>query len=325
MLSFAYDERSGRGVLVSTSFCGWRPSTPLVAGIRQYARFGNFFDIPQAQLALGRTLAQHGDDGLTRATGNEAQGLALMLLGRPAVALAHLDWATALLRSGEALLQQAEWRVLLTPLGLGTPATAQLDDARSRLVKLAAGAPAARAAWSLAVAAIENGDSTQAARWTGEVAAGTAADSNAVPLHRLLLALAAAHAGHADSAVALATPLLSYNPRGVGADPFARALLHLKLGDWLAGLGDARGAERVWLWAEAWDVIGWPEREVQAGEVDVAVSAVARLRRGRLALERGRSTVACKHLTRVRELWARAEPSLARARTVTDSLTRGCP
>jgi hypothetical protein len=59
--------------------------------------------------------------------------------------------------------------------------------------------------------------------------------------------------------------------------------------------------------------------------VDVVVGAVARLRRGRLALERGDSAVACKHLTRVRELWARAEPVQAPARAVADSLAGGCP
>ena len=57
LLSFAYDERfRPRRARLDEFLLGWRPSTPLVAGIRQYARFGNFFDIPQAQLALGRTL-----------------------------------------------------------------------------------------------------------------------------------------------------------------------------------------------------------------------------------------------------------------------------
>src|SRR5262249_55230291 len=159
----------------------------------------------------------------------------------------------------------------------------QLAEARERLVG-ATDRGRVRAAWSLGVEAIERGDSVEAERWARELGAFLATDPNARPLQQLLQALVIARAGRPDSAATLALPLLQYNPRGLGGDPFARALLHLKLGDWLAARGDAAGAERAWLWTEAWDVSGWPEREIQAGEVDVAVSAVARLRRGRLAL-----------------------------------------
>jgi tetratricopeptide (TPR) repeat protein len=326
LLSFAYDERFVPWrARVKELFLGWQPDSTFLGGIRQYARFGNFFDIPRAQLILGRTLVRHGREGATRATGHEAQGLALMLLGRPAAALRQLDSAAALFGTPESELQRAQWRMLMTPLGLGAPPNSELEAARSRLATLAEGPSGARAAWTLAVAAIHDGDSAESARWANRVADDTAADDGGRDLHRLLLALAAAKRGSPDSATALGMPLLRYNGRGVGADPFARALLHLELGDWLARLGNRRAAERVWLWTEAWDVTGWAEREAQAGEVDVAVGAVARLRRGRLALERGDSGVACKHLERVRELWGQAEPSLAPARTLTDSLARGCP
>jgi tetratricopeptide (TPR) repeat protein len=324
LLGFAYDERFVPWrARVKELFLGWWPDSSFLAGIRQYARFGNFFDIPRAQLVLGRTLVRESRDGATRATGHEAQGLASMLLGRPAAALAQLDSAAALLATPEAELQRAQWRMLMAPLGLGAPPNSEVEAARGRLATLAEEASGSRAAWTLAVAGIHNGDSSEIAHWTTRVAGDTGA-SDARDLHRLLLALSAGKRGALDSARTLAMPLLRYNARGVGADPFARALLHLELGSWLARVGDSRAAERVWLWTEAWDVRGWAEREAQAGEVDVAVGALARLRRGRLALEQGDSAVACKHLQRVRELWAQAEPALAPSRALADSLADGC-
>jgi len=324
LLGFAYDERFRPWrAWLSELWLGWRPDSTLLRGIRQYARFGNFFDIPRAQLMLGRTLVASGRDVATRATGHQAQGLALMLFGRSGAALAQLDSAAELFHTAEAELQRAQWRVFLLPLGLGQPSPAELQTARRRLAALADGPSGARAAWSLAAEAIHQGASPEAERWTARVARDTA-DEGARALHRLLLAMGAGRRGLPDTAIALVTPLLRYDPRGVGADPFARALLHLQLGDWLARTRDAGGAERAWVWAEAWDAIGWPQQEVQAGEVDVALSAVARLRRGRLALERGDSAVGCKHLKRVGEIWTGAEPAMAGVRALTDSLARGC-
>jgi len=324
LLRFAFDERFRPWrARLDERWLAWRPSRDLLAGIRQYARFGNFFDIPRAQEMLGRTLTENSREGAFRATGYVAEGLAFMLTGRPNAGLARLDSGTALLQTEESRIQQAEWRLLLEPLGLGRPRSNQLAEARERLVG-ATDHGRARAAWSLGVEAIERGDSVEAERWARELGAFLATDPNARPLHQLLQALVIARAGRPDSAATLALRLLQYNPRGLGGDPFARALLHLKLGDWLAARGDAAGAERAWLWTEAWDVIGWPEREIQAGEVDVAVSAVARLRRGLLALSQGRAGAGCVHLKRVRELWAQAEPELDQARSALDSLARSC-
>jgi hypothetical protein len=320
LLQFAYDERfSPLRAWRDELLLRWQLGRGSLAGVRQYARFGNFFDIPRAQVVLGRLLAKDGGDGAARATGHVAEGLAFMLTGRPAAGLAELDSATTLLRTGEAQLQQAEWRVLLPSLELGQVTPLDLADARHRLMGVS-GPGRARALWSLGLEAIERGDSIEAASWADQLSAAAAADSMALPLHQLLQAVAIARAGYPDSAAALALPLLKYNPRGLGGDPFARAVVHLKLGDWLARRGDAASAEGVWLWTEGWDVIGWPEEEVQAGEVDITVSAVARLRRGRLALTHGDPGAACVHLARVRELWADA----TRARTLADSLARGC-
>ena len=264
----------------------------------------------------------HGAGRPTVATGHEAQGLALLLLGRPAAALAQLDSSTAALGTPEAGLQLAQWPVLLSSLDLGDPSPARLTNARARLAGMADGPGGARAAWSLGIEALHRRDSADAARWTARVARDTA-EPAARSLHRLLLALTAAERGLLDSAVVLATPLLRYDLHGLGDDPFARAVLHLELGSWLARRGDAAAAERIWLWTDAWDVEDWPEGAAQAGEVDAAVGAVARLRRGRLALERGDTSRGCRLLERVRELWSGAEPGLP-AHGLADSLARAC-
>lgn len=324
LLSFAYDERfvRWRGRL-GELYLGWQPDSALLEALRHYARMGNFFDIPEAQVFLGRTLVARGSNSGTVATGHQAQGLALLLLGRPGAALAQLDSAGDRLGTPEARLQLAQWPVLLAPLGLGTPSPARLDRARARLAAQADSAGGTRAAWTLAVGADHRGDAPEAERWAARVARDTATDSAARSLHALLRALSAGRRGRGDSAVALAAALLRYDPRGIGGDPFARALLHLELGTWLTLRGDTAAARRVWLWTDAWDVEDWPQREAQAGEVDVAVGAVARLRRSRLALEQHDSPAGCPLLHRVRELWSGAEPGLA-ARGLADSLAGAC-
>jgi tetratricopeptide (TPR) repeat protein len=324
LLAFAYDERfvGWRGRL-GELYLGWRPDSALLEGVRLYARMANFFDIPNAQVFLGRTLVAHALTGGAVATGHQAQGLGLLLLGRPGAALAHLDSAADRLRTAEARLQLAQWPVLLAPLGLGAAPPARLEAARARLAALADSTGGLRAAWALAAAAGNRGDQLEAERWTARVARDSAADADARSLHLLLRALAAGQRGRSDSAVALATPLLRYDPRGLGGDPFARALLHLQLGTWLTLQGDTAAARRVWLWTDAWDVEDWPQGEAQAGEVDAAVGAVARLRRAGLALAHDEVPTGCGLLRRVRELWSRAEPGLG-ARTVADSLARAC-
>ena len=325
LLQFAYNERfvPWRGRLGEV-WLGWRPDSALLDGIRLYARMGDFFDIPNAQAALGRTLVTRGRNPTTAASGHQAQGLAFLLLGRPAAALAQFDSAAPLLHTPEADLQLAQWPALLPALGLGAPSPDRFEAGRTRLAALAGNPGGARAAWTLAIEAEQRGDSATAARWAERVAGDTAGDSAARPLHQLLRAFAAAGRERPDSAIALATPLLRYDVRGLGGDPFARAVLHLELGSWLARRGDSAGAERIWLWTDAWDVEDWPQGEAQAGEVDAAVGAAARLRRGQLALAQRRKESGCRLVSRVRELWSGAEPTLA-ARGLADSLARGCP
>ena len=108
--------------------------------------------------------------------------------------------------------------------------------------------------------------------------------------------------------------MLRIDASGLVRDPFARAVLYLHRGDWLLALGDSTAAQRAWLWSDAWDVEGWPQGGAQAGEVDAALSALARLRRAGLALARGPDDEACRLVSRVRELWADAELALAAPR-----------
>jgi predicted negative regulator of RcsB-dependent stress response len=130
--------------------------------------------------------------------------------------------------------------------------------------------------------------------------------------------------GRPDSALARTAPLLRADATGLVRDPFARAILYLRRGEWLLATGDTAGAARAWLWSDAWDVEGWPQGGAQAGEVDAALAAVARLRRAGLALAGGRDDAACRLVERVGELWADAEPALATLRARADSHQKVC-
>src|SRR5581483_5455363 len=325
LLRYAYDERfvpwrAG----IERRLLGWRPDSAMLAGILDYARFGTFFDIPDAQRALGRVLVRSGRSPAMRASGHQAQGLALILLGRTAAAIAQLDSAADIIATPEAELQQAEWRGLLAALGVPAPESL-LAAGRARLARLADGPLGARAAWALATAALSRGDTAEGRVWEGRLARAAGSDSAGRPLARLAAALDAAARGALDSALALSASLVSEERHGLGGDPFARAVLRLHRGSWLARRGDLAGAERTWLWTDAWDVEDWPRMETQAGEVDVALSAIVRVRRARLALARGQSAVACGYLRRVGELWARADPVYAPLRLEAARLAAGCP
>jgi hypothetical protein len=90
---------------------------------------------------------------------------------------------------------------------------------------------------------------------------------------------------------------------------------------WLDGLT----ADRTLLWVEAWDIHEWPQREAQPGEVDVAVGAVARLRRAALAAAAGRFELAHDLASRVDQLWADAEPPYGGPRETARALARRRP
>jgi tetratricopeptide (TPR) repeat protein len=141
----------------------------------------------------------------------------------------------------------------------------------------------------------------------------------------LAAGLAAAQTGDFRGALAQTDSLLQHDAAWLAEAPFARALLYLRRGEWLAAAGDRAGADRAWTWYEQSDVEGWPQRAAQAGEVDVVVGVYARLRRAELAVQRGDRAAACALGERVRELWADAEPAYAALLRRAEAVTTGCP
>ena len=305
---------------IALSFLDWRADSAAAVRLSQYTRLGLVFDVPEAQRRVGRILVRRSRDPAVQANGHEAQGLALMAQGRPTQAIVQFDSAAALFGTPDADLERAEWRLLPAALGLPASDTAARKWARRMLVAATDGPAAARAAWALAVDAEAVGDSEDFTRWRDRLSAVTPDSSVSHRLGRLLDALHRARAGDRAGALAITDSLLSYDGASLTLEPFARALLYLRRGEWLAAQGMPERADRAWQWYEGWDIDGWARRGAQSGEVDAVVSVLARLRRAELAARRGDVATACDFTTRVRELWSQAEPSyqalLGRARTV---------
>jgi hypothetical protein len=126
-------------------------------------------------------------------------------------------------------------------------------------------------------------------------------------------------------ALAATAPLLRFDSPRPGQDIFTRSLLHLSRARWFEAAGDLEGARQEILWYENSDTFRFPVREAQKMEVDAVASVAARVTRARLLLDTGDHEVACRMLTRVRELWGKADTSLSAARAQADSLYReGC-
>lgn len=291
------------------------------------ARGGLTFDVPESEVEFGSMLvAAAPGRPLARADGHEAQGLGLVALGRMSAALAQFDSAAALFQTAKARLQAAQWRALTPALGLpGVPE----EEARRGRAALAGmvglDTIGIRAAWSLSVAAYHRGDLAEARRWRSRVTEA-ADDTAGARLSRLLAALDASARGDVRVALGssaallghdhLGEPLLPSPTPGLG-DPFARALFHLRRGEWLAAQGDEEAADAEWQWYENQDLVGWPSQETQPGgvdeaqpgEVDMALGTYARWRLGVTAVEGGWKAAAgvCRGLERALELWSDAD------------------
>jgi tetratricopeptide (TPR) repeat protein/tRNA A-37 threonylcarbamoyl transferase component Bud32 len=279
--------------------------SPFVLGLA--ARGALSFDMPVVQAALGARLA--GLSSAPRAlhgSGEIAQGVALMAMGRPARALPHFDAAIRLLPArDEARLQAAEWRVVPSALGLpGIPA-GDLERGRRELVLMSDdSALGYRAAWALAFEALRRGDTSAAAPWIQRVVSRS--DSTG-PLALHLRAMLQSAAGRFHDALELSRPALAYDSAGRAGDPFFRSVLHLQRGEWYAAAGQTRAADAAWLWYENLDAVGWPSTVAQACEVDWALGTYARWRRARLADSSGVRNEACRGMTDVVGLWAEAD------------------
>jgi hypothetical protein len=232
-----------------------------------------------------------------------------MALGRPAEALAAFDSAAALFPDpDEALLQAAEWRVVPAALGYPGVPPEDLSQGREALARRASAPGGTRAAWALALDAYGRRDPAELDRWRAVLMRH---DSVSGSLDTLAAALAASLAGDAPRALALSAPVLAHDSAGRAFEPFLRAALHLVRGEWFAELGRSADADRSWLWYENTDVVGWPDAEAQAAEVDWALASWARLRRASLAASGGRSAEACARLREALAAWTRPEAPIA--------------
>jgi tetratricopeptide (TPR) repeat protein len=286
------------------------------------ARGALSFDLPEAQAALGAALAAAAPSVEQRASGHVARGVALVALGRPAAAQVSFDSAAALFPEPlEARLQAAAWRVIPPALGAVGWSAGDRERGRTALREMS-GDPAVglRAAWALALDAHARGDSAETRRWSGTVKAW-----NDRPIALTWAGIEAAARGDWGTALARTSPVLAYDSAGHAPDPFLRAVLHLKRGEWLQRAGRAGEADRSWLWYENLDLRSWPAAEAQPAEVDWALATHARALRARSALERGDRAQGCALARRVVEVWAAAEPAAAAERDALAALARGCP
>ena len=297
--------------------------SPDVLGLA--ARGALSFDMPLVQAALGAQLSElPGASAALRGSGQVAQGVALMTMGRPASALPHFDAAARLLRDrAEAQLQAAEWRVILPAVGFpGVPAE-EVERGRRALDLISQDTVhAQRAAWALAFDFLQRGDTAAAEPWIRRVMSGS--DSNN-PLALHLGALQRARGGRFQDALDLLQPALAYDSAGGAGDPFFRSVLHLQLGEWHAAAGQPRAADLAWLWYENLDAVGWPSTVAQACEVDWALGTYASWRRARLADSAGARALACRGMNRVLSHWAGSERSHSPLLSTARELLQKCP
>lgn len=279
------------------------------------ARFALLFDLPEAQRDLGRRLVV---GGVQPANGHTAQGLALMVMGRPLEALAHLDSAEAAAATPadrrQAGAEAAELRVVFPALGLLELPAEERARGRERLrAEVGESSPRSdRAAWALALDACGSGDLENARGWRQRISG--VEDTEADRLRDLARACEARADGDHAETLALTKPLLrtQFLPRQ--RDPFTRTVLHVFRADALEAMDSTEAAMRERYWSDNSDitkVLGGP---LQAVEVDWAASPYSDRRRVGLAVAAGDTAAACSLLDRLEWLWTDVEPSLERAR-----------
>ncbi len=299
------------------------------------SRLGASFDIPGAEVELAGLVVAMSSLPMLQGGGRVAQGLGYAGLGLSQLALAQFDAAAEIFDTPEAHLQAADWRVLPGALGVPWADEGERNRGRESLQALVESPLGPRAVWALAMDAYVNGDLDAARGWS-ERLRDAPSDGGVGRLYTFLRAMEEAKQGRYESALDVSEPLLEYQAMTVllsGApelkeslgDPFARAALHLKRGEWFALIGDDLAAEREWLWYEAVDIDGLPAGEAQAGEIDWALGPYGRSLRGTAALRRGDPEAACRHLSRVAELWSEADGATAElAREAGASARQAC-
>jgi tetratricopeptide (TPR) repeat protein/tRNA A-37 threonylcarbamoyl transferase component Bud32 len=287
------------------------------------ARGALSFELPAAQAALGAALAASGGNAAQRASGHIGRGVALVALGRPAEGQRSFDAAAAHFPApGEALLQAAEWRLIPSALGVAGWSAAERQRGREAL-RAAVGDPTfrARAVWALGMDAHARGDTAEARRLRESVEFSGRDEA----LSDLLLGLEHAARGDWQAAITATDPALAFDSAGHAPDPFLRAALHLKRGEWLRRSGRAEAADRSWLWYENLDLRGWPDAEAQPAEVDWALATHARALRARLELESAKTSEGCTRARTLAELWSGAEPAVAVVGRELATVAKSCP
>ncbi|MGD2217966.1 MAG: serine/threonine-protein kinase [Gemmatimonadales bacterium] len=288
----------------------------------QLARIAGGFDVSHTQVELGLGLLSSGEaiERPHQAAAHLAAGLGRVGLGQIDQALDHFDAAAEIHDTPEARLLAAEWRVLARVVGLDVVEPAEVERGTGILESLVGeDSVGVRACWVLALHAFAVGDTTRARRLYSLVMTAPP-ESGAEPLGQFLYAVLLAQEGRYEDAIARSGTLLAVqtptvllhgapSPGRLLSDPFARALLHIKRGDWYAALGQPEAAEQEYLWYEAVDVLGLPETELpQAGEIDWALGNWGRFLRGSISPDRER---ACVLLNHVLESWSDADPGFA--------------
>ena len=295
--------------------------------IRQLGNFFRFsaaWDLPEGQDQLGRLIASRLLD-VDRASGLESQALARLTWGQVGEGLALLDSAALHFRSDEAELQRHQWRLMLPALGAGEAGAAEEEKARRWLAARADSGPLApRSRWTLSVDALQRGDTASASEWIRGLERLGARDGATARLAQLASAMRLSREDP-RGAIAATDSLLRFDSPAPGHDIFTRSLLHLSRARWFEALQRPGDALHEILWYENSDTYHFPTAEAQKMEVDAVASVAARLARARLLLAGGDRSLACPMLERVRQLWRRADASLADRVARADSLYReGC-
>lgn len=247
--------------------------------LRQTFRFGPSLDIPLGEMALGRRYSSSSDP-VTRADGLEGMAIAELIMGMVEPGLAHVDSAA---RGEAGALEAAEWRVILSDLGVLRLSNQERERGRVVLRSIArsTSGSAARAAWALAVDAYRSGDPKAGATWQAILESQTAHDT--VPrLSGLLKAVRAGASRQYGEALRLSRPSLDVDEAPQIVDPFFRTVLHLERARWAMEIGDSALARHELLWSENADIQGWSTGPAQAAEVDWVAGSYARVMRARL-------------------------------------------
>ena len=314
MLWLAVKGRFQRWLAVPVrTFMLWTANADDIVTLGRAVRMGLNVDDPWDQEAIAKTLARRATSDRERASAFAGQATALLLVGRPNAALDRLDRAAEFVPHDAGFqLQRGEWRVLLPLLpGVTIPIAESVRDSGRRILRAVSGGEATwpRAAWALAVDAVSRHDSRACDSLVALLRARAVAPGVA-DLATLAEAIALGAAGLTDSALVLSRRIhvLPREADAAARGPFTRALVYLHRGAWQLRRGNSAGAEREWLWHENNDVQGWPSGAPEAGEIDAALSAMARLLRAENLPALDRAPDACVLLDRVAVLWRDAEP-----------------